>query len=268
MTNPADLEAIFAEIGLLPILRAKPRLGKGKLARAADQAKTLRQRMAKFLGADAFDEARDLPEFDYQEVVRLVSGGQTPAQIAALHAAVPEPELAADLLVMAGKLQTWAASIVPRETHTGFQALIVEEPDDSSLADFRRVWAVACDPMTVMGDLEDGSLSEDQAAACALLFPATYAEMSQAVTDAAAQLAARRGKDWQPSPTKAALIGVLRQQDTVDIGLLVDVQAMFAGEEAQEQAALQAQQRGGRGGGAATAPQPIEPTPGQDAAAG
>jgi hypothetical protein len=264
--SPEDEEALFAAIGLLPILRAKPTVHKYQFEAAAAAPKTIRKRMAAFLGADEFAEAKDLPDFDYDEVSKLVSSGQTPEQTAAMMKALSEPEIASDLLVKADRLQTWAKGILPRPEQSGFMNLHVEDIPESELADFRRVWAVACDPMTILDDLEDGSLSEDQVAAMQLLYPATYAEMSQSVVDAGAQLAARRGKDWQPSPTKLALLGILRGQATVDVSIAADVQAMFAQQEAREQAALQAQQRGGGGGAPATSAG--ESTPGQEAAAG
>lgn len=265
--TPEDEEAIFASIGLLPILRAKPTTHKYQWEKAAGLPKTIRRRLAHFLGSDEWAEAHDMPEFDYPETLALVSGKQTPEQVAALHVAVPEPEIAADLLLRADRMQTWAKTIIPRPEHGGFMGLHVEDPDPSELGDFRRVWAVACDPLTVLDDLEDGSLSEDQVAAMQLLYPATYAEMSQAVTDAGAQLAARRGKDWQPSPAKVALVGVLRGTTVVDLAIAADVQAMYAQQAAQEQAAMRAQQAKAGGGGAGTSP-PGESTPGQDAAAG
>jgi len=265
--TPEDEEALFAAIGLLPILRAKPTVHKYQLEAAASVPKAIRRRMAHFLASDEFAEAKELPEFDYDETLKLVSGGQTPEQTAALMKALPEPEIASDLLVKADRLQTWANGIIPRPEQGGFMNLHVEDPPESEIADFRRVWAVACDPMAILDDLEDGSLSEDQVAAMQLLYPATYAEMSQAVVDAGAQLVARRGEDWQPSPTKLALVGILRGQATVDLSIAADVQTMFAQQAAQEQAALQAQQRKG-GGGAAPETTDGQSTPGQDASRG
>jgi hypothetical protein len=264
MIDPATLEHLFVTIGLLPILRAKPTLWKYQLEEGAALPVTIRKRMARFLATEAFDEAHDMPEFDYDEVLGLVSGGQTPEQTAALFAAVPDRELATDLGVMADRVQTWANGIIPREESSGGLNPQMDPPDGIALADFRRVWQVACDPMSVLDDLADGSLSEDQVAALALLYPALHADMSQAVTDSVAAIAARRGKTWQPTGLKTSLIGVLRQQQVVDLQLAAASQAIYAGIEQEQLAAQQAPPAPRAASNAGS----IEGTPGQDAAGG
>ena len=262
--NPAEQEAVFGAIGLLPILRAQPTLHRHQWETAATLPVKIRQRMARFLATEAFEPAKEMPEFDYDEVLGLVSKGQTPEQTAALFSAVPDRELATDLGLKADRLQTWANGIIPRETPSDGLNPQMEPPDPSTLADFRRVWQVAYDPMSVLDDLEDGSLFEDQVAALALLYPALWADMSQAVTDSVAKIAARRGATWQPTATKSALIGVLRQQQTIDLSLAAACQAVFAGKEAEQEAAV---------GQPPVTPAPEGSglqfgTPGQDATAG
>jgi len=130
------------------------------------------------------------------------------------------------------------------------------------VADFRRVWNVAREPMIVLDDLEDGSLAEDQVAALALLYPALYADIQQAAEEIMSAQVARRGEEWEPAPQKRVLLGVLLQKDLIDPELASMVQKVYAqAEQAEQQANAPAPKRSGG------QQQPVQ-TPGQKAASG
>jgi hypothetical protein len=208
--------------------------------------------------------------FDYDQVLRQLStpadpsGTNTlsPEQAAALFARVPDRELAQDLAIQANRILTWASPLVPRQQENTVMGVEPDEPPPTAVADFRRVWQVAADPMTVMADLEDGSLSEDQVAAVALLYPQLYAEMRQALQDALSAVGARRAKGWEPSPRKADLIGILRQQSATDPGLTAAVQQVYA-QQPQQAPQTPPRPRKSKAGEASA-----DLTPGEKAAAG
>lgn len=265
MIQPLEVEAIFAQIGLLPILRGKPRMGKGTLGAAADAPKATRRALLRFLASDSWEPAADLVEVDYPEVLKWTSDGKLqPPQVQALFAAVPDPELAQDLAEIADRALAWAAGILPKEPPDPLTG-VVDEPAPNLLLDFRRLWGVACNPDSILTDLADGSLFDDQVAALQALFPASFEDTQTAVMDTVSTMVARRGKGWKPGPTKAALIATLRQQPNIDTTLAAAVQALYAAQaQAEEQAAPPPPKRAARGaanlGG--------ESTPGEKAATG
>jgi hypothetical protein len=264
LADELDLESLFAAVGLGPILAGTPSLNKGTLRQAANLPRELRKRVLRFMSSDAFQPAHDMPEFDYDQVLRLVSQGKLDdAQGRALVAAVPDHDLARDLSGFAGKIFVWANPILPRDTQPGLVGPLPSTPGVGSIADFRRVWQVALDPMSVLDDLEDGSLADDQVMALALLYPAIYGELKQAIVDQDAVMRARR-KTWEPAPQKAALLQMIRGEQQFDPELAAAVQQMYA----QEQAPPQQGPPPKRGGGGRKAQPSDAMTPGQAASTG
>lgn len=266
MPTQLETEAIFAAIGLQSILDGKPKLGKGKLVEAAMLGKRIRRRLTRFLGTDDFTSAVEMPDFDYGKVLDQVSQAQIPdqAQSAALFEAVPDKELAQDLGLMADRICNAANPLIPREPPNPITDQPVEDPEPAATIDFRRFWQIACDPMTILADLEDGSLIDDQVASLSQLYPATFAELQQAITEVMAKLVAARGKTWEPNPTKGRLIATLKQLDVFDADLATALQKAYAEEEAaQEQATPPPPKKAPRAGAESS-----EATPGQQATVG
>jgi hypothetical protein len=230
-TNPAlDTEALFAVIGLARVLAGRPTLHKYQWQKAADMPKDIRRRILRFIASDSFSPGNDVPDFDYGETLRHVTqeGHQlTPEQAQALLAVLPDQDMALDLGVQAGRILTWADGIMPRDTEPSVLGARPADPDAHATADFRRVWQVALDPMHVLDELEDGSLADDQVQTLALLYPQIYAEIRQAITDQVAAMEARH-KGWEPSPQKAAMIQMLRQESQIDPDLAATVQQVYA----------------------------------------
>jgi hypothetical protein len=263
MADELDLESLFSAVGLEPILAGDPTLHKYQVHRAAELPRELRRRILRFMASDAFQPAKDVAPFDYDATLKTVSAGElAPAAAAALVAAVPDHDLARDLAGFANKILSWANPIMPREAEQALIGVRQVQPDGGSVADFRRVWQVAADPMAVLDDLEDGSLSDDQVQALALLYPAIYGELKQAIVDEDAVMQSRR-KAWEPSPQKAALLRLLRGEQPSDPELTAAVQAVY-GKEAQQAPAPPPRRSGGARG--ATAPDAL--TPGQKASTG
>jgi hypothetical protein len=273
--TPLETEAVFAAIGLQPILDAKPRLAKRAFSDAAAQSARVKRTLLRFLSSDAWAEAEDLPEFDYQKTLKQLQPFEarpdktnwlSPTQVNALFAVVPDKELATDLVGMAETIMQWANPIIPKGEPDPVTGQVTEDPPYGDLLDFRRGWAVACDPMSVLRDLADGSLFDDQVETLVKLFPATYQDIQgSALAYALPTMVQRRGKTWKPGPTKAALLACLLQKTGFDPQLAQMVQAADAANEAANQ--QQVPQKAAR-------PRPkasdanAEATPGQKAAAG
>src|SRR5262245_59863703 len=139
--RPLDVESLFAAVGLGPILAARPTLHKYQLRRAADLPREMRKRIRAFVAGDAFKEAADVPEFDYEQTLKTVSAGKLDdAQARALLAVVPE--FADDFAVQANRIFAWANPLLPRDSRDAVIGARPAEPDPHTTADFRRIWQV------------------------------------------------------------------------------------------------------------------------------
>lgn len=272
--TPLEKECLFQAIGLQPILDAKPRLAKSTFADAAAQPARVRRALLRFLSSDAWAEAEDLPAFEYEKTAKQLQPAEqrpgktnwlSPQQVNALFAAVPDKELADDLSHTAEAILSWASPLLPKGEPDPVTGQVTEDPPDGDLMDFRRIWAVACDPMSVLRDLADGSIFDDQVNTLVKLFPATYEDVRAAVLSyALPAMVTRRGKSWTPDSTKAALLACLLGKKSFDADLAQLVQQADAANAAANQ-----QQGPARPGRKAKTPDAnAEATPGQKAAAG
>lgn len=255
-----ELESLLAAIGPEAVMRGRPTLHKYQLQRAADVPRDLRRRMLRYFATDSFALPGDMPAFDLDDVRKLVTAEQTPEEAQALAAALPTGDLLTEIGIEANRIRTWGGSAVPKDVPVAGR---LEEPDPGDVSNFRRSWEVATDPMVIMRDLAAGMLSEDQVATVSLLYPALYAEMRQAASDARAATAGRKGKKWEPGPKKTAQLDVLLQADNFDVGMASTVQQVYAAEAQREQQAAPQSPPKRSGGG-----QTEGLTPGERAAAG
>lgn len=246
MFTPMDVESILAAIGVDNVLRADPEYRRQQVKEARELPKTMREAFDRYFSGDGFDSSESLPPFDYDEVLKLVSAGQTPEQDAALGEAIPDKELAMELGIDANRVIAWANQSIPRNPRTSDAgALVNDPPDPESLAQFRTRWQVACDPMVVVRDTLEGCLDADQVATVALLYPALYAEMRQACVDARTAAIMEHGKDWEPSPEKAAGVRTLLQQAPTDLALAASVQQTYQQQAAKPKKRKAPPKRGG-----------------------
>jgi len=262
--EPIDLESLFVAIGLDRILAARPKLHIYELQRAAKLPQEIRRRLSRFLVTPDFGPAADVPAFDYKQALKTIPAGLTDKQAQAITDAIPDPDMAMDLGTQARAILAWANGILPREhLEPVTKEMRLGTPAPSTVADFRRAWNVAREPMIVLDDLEDGSLAEDQVAALALLYPSLYADIQQAAEEIMSAQVARRGEEWEPAPQKRVLLGVLLQKDLIDPELASMVQKVYAQAEQAEQQANAPAPKSKSGG----QQQPVQ-TPGQKAASG
>lgn len=231
--NRLDLECLIAAIGVDKVLDGQATLHKYQLQAAGDMPREMRKRVLHFLATDDFAPATDAPEWDYDEVKQLVSAGLSPEQAAALQQAVPDPDIAREVNTEIGRIAAWANTVLPRETRDSVRGPIDETPPAAALGDFARLWQVAVDPMSALGDLAQGDLAPDQVAALATCWPKLFAEMQQAVSDSMATMIGRR-RTWEPTMRKAAQLATLQQRDDFDPELAAMVQATYAASEQQQ----------------------------------
>lgn len=259
--TPIEVESVLAAIGVDNILRAEPTFKRGQFREARDMTKRMREAFDQFYESSTFDPPKDLPPFDYDDVLGLVSQpGITPEQTEALATAMPDADMAMELGLEAGRVLAWANQTIPRNVRQSFTGDKIDPPDPESAAQFRTRWQVATDPMVVVRDMLKGCLDADQVSTLALLYPALYQEMRQAQADAKAAEAMKHGKDWDPGPSKAAQVQTLMQAQPYDTTLAASVQQAY---DAQNKPAPHPKRAPG-----SAKPVDTDMTPGQRAAAG
>lgn len=263
--SPLELETLFAEMGLPSILAGKPRLSKATLTAAATRERDIRRRLLRFLARDAWEPAAEMVAIDYPELLTQLSAGKlSPAQVSAVNAVVPDPEDAREICNMADAVIGWANGILPRGDADPVTGEVVDEPPKGALLDFRRLWGVAIDPMAVLADLADGSLTDDEIGVLGQFYPETQRTILALKQEAVATMVARRGKSWTPTSDKAALLGTLSGTPTINPALAATMQQIYAAQEmAEMQAAPPPPKRAPAGGD-----QDAEATPGQKSSAG
>lgn len=259
--TPVEVESVLAAIGVDNILRGEPTFKRGQFREARDLTKRMREEFDRFYETAKFDPPKDLPPFDYDDVLALVSQpGITPEQTEALATVMPDADMAMELGIEAGRVLAWANQTIPRNVRQSFTGDKIDPPDPESAAQFRTRWQVAVDPMTVVRDMLQGCLDADQVSTLALLYPALYQEMRQAEADARTAAAMEHGKDWDPGPSKAAQAQTLLQAQPYDAALAASVQQAY---DAQNKPAPHPPRAPG-----SAKPVDTDMTPGQRAAAG
>ncbi len=143
--------------------------------------------------------------------------------------------VAANLVVQ--RIRRYLASNIPRLIRPSLAGPISEPPPPSDMARFRRLWVVACDPLSVIDDLNEFALSRDQVTAFADLYPAVYGTIWPITQQ---QIARRKTVDpkYQLTHRKELLLRVLTRQENTTAALGQALQALFA----QQQAAAAAGQ--------------------------
>jgi len=226
MTDPMDIEAALAVIGVDNVLRAEPAWSRKMAREARDLPMTMREAFDRFFASSKFEPSEALPPFDYEEVLKLVSAGQTPEQAQAL-SVVGDADLAMELGIEANRVVAWANQSLPRNPRASLTGTKLDPPDPESLAAFRTRWQVACDPMVTVRDMLEGALDADQVATVALLYPTLYAEMRQACVDAMTAAAMEHGKDWDVPTEKEPYVRTLLQQTPTDLSLAASIQQSY-----------------------------------------
>jgi hypothetical protein len=224
-------EAALITVGLQSILDASPSFGKGKQAEAAKLPATIRKLLLSALAGDKAPKA-DFPRFNYKQVSdQLQNTGEKQAH--ALLTGLPEP-LADEVLADVTHVIQYLQEALPRRVTRTTAKVTVEPPEAIELGRFRRKWMVATDPLVVIRDLVDGSISPDMVEAFQALYPATYEALSPIVDDAIATMKARRGDGWDLPSSRDRALKTLLQAEPVNLDLANDYQRVA--QQVQQQA--------------------------------
>jgi hypothetical protein len=225
--SPLAVDCALATVGLDSILRGEPRYTKEMAEKAAGLRGAVTRALNAYLASTEFEDAAPNPPFDYDEVNKLLTDSGKPQQVKALHDAIPDQALAAGVLDAASRAIQYLNSRIPRRVVTSLVGSDVVPPSRQDQAEFARAWWVACDPMIVLRDMQEQSLTEDMVTTLATLFPALYLDIKQQVHARLVAMKAKR-KRWVPSSKKSAQLARLMQVSPDDLADVAAIQATFA----------------------------------------
>lgn len=172
-------------------------------------------------------EAREVPS--YRRLVELLSAPLTHDRIEENLSSIDDQAAAEALGAALGRAWGYAQSIVPRRTMTTLVGTEPVQPGAMEVARFRRLYAVADDPLVVLDDLAAGRLTSDQVAAFAAAYPGLYAEAARL---APLEVSRQRGERPTWSPPRA-LAGQLRTLMRLPPDL--SIQSIFASQKTAPQ---------------------------------
>ncbi len=237
MVNPDQLgaELLLASIGLTPILEATPQYNAAAVNKAAKFLPDARADVLRFMGGDK-DSVEKPAAFNYDKVRKLLDESDPVQQVDALKAALPD-DIEMDVTALVTKIVEQLRSMLPRRIEQSSVRVNVTSPGPISLNRFRRGWAVANDPETVLRNLLQGTLTTDEVKTFEALFPAIYETVAGpggTVDDCIATMKARRGDKWDLNEADDRLLKTLLGQSWLNKGLVHDLEAASAA--AQQQA--------------------------------
>lgn len=234
--DPYQVESLVAAIGIAPFLEHELTKVHGyHHARASKIGDEIDRKLHLFINRDEREPTAALPPFDFKAVRANIEAEVLPQHMEEVIGAfgdLPDVGLAATQIVE--RIRQYLAAKVPHRVHQSILGPQEEDPPHSDVARFRRLWAVACDPLSVLDDLNEYALSRDQAGAVADLYPLVWQRMDQGVTNALARKKAQSPK-FRLSIRKENLLRILiKQENVVSMQLGVMLQAQFRKEDAEQ----------------------------------
>lgn len=205
--SPLAAEALAAVTGVTPFLERKPRpVTPTQGARAEKLPERSERLLRRFLKGPEFQrQETELPAFDYFEALDMLTQPIDLDAMTALLANMEDHDLMLAFLDVLQRGRAFLEAEIPRVVETRLFGPKNLEPDDYSLARFRRQWQAVNAPEVVLGDLAEGTLVSDQVEALEAVYPALLAAWRQQVQALGAELVAE-DEDWAPTWAKEQVL--------------------------------------------------------------
>ncbi len=231
--DPFGVEAIVAAVGIKPFVSKELQRVHGYHVERAGKVKAeIDRKLYRFVQREEPEKDAELPDFEYDEVAAALDAETLPHHVEQQIAAFGEhgeTALACQVKVM--QITAYLKSKLPRRVHMGLLGPEYSRPPEIDIARFARTWAIACDPLSILDDLNEFAVSRDQVQALNAMFPLIGASLKPATQDALV-----RAKTVDPKfvlyRQKETLLRVLTQQEAPNIALGRDIQAMYKAEAA------------------------------------
>lgn len=222
-------EAELVAVGLEAVLSGAPKWTGAIEAQAEALPGQIGKLVRAFLAQAEPADPDKLPPFDYHHVRALLDGMETdaPELARALFSAIPDPTFAQDLADAATRLAHMLRAKMPRRVRSTVSGDTPEIPCDTDVARFARTWAVACDPLIVLRDLGEQTISTDQARDLEAYYPDLFALAKRAVVDGLIAVKAKRPR-WELDGPRERALRILLGSPAHDLGLAADLQALYA----------------------------------------
>jgi len=237
--NPYKVESVVAAIGFEAFASRSLRKVHGHhISRAENMPQEVTRKIHLFLNRDEPAETAQLPPFDFDAVVKMLEAPVTADHDIEVIAAFGEAhDVAVAAHVMVQRIRGYLQGKIPRRVHMSLAGPEPGEPPRSDIARFRRLWAIACDPLSILDDLNEYAVSRDQVTGIADLYPTLWGSFWPTIQT---QLVRRAGVEpgYRLSRRKESLLRVLVKQEAPNYPLARALQQIFA-EDAQALAAAQ-----------------------------
>jgi len=218
-------QKILAITGVLPFLEGKPLRVTMTQADMADRIQgRIRKSIKRFLTEPALEAPKPV-EFDYKRALKLlteINENRLGDQM--------QDEASGFAVAALGPVLQHLTSIAPRRSITGLTGTKAIPPSDAEISRFRRAWAIANDPLSILNSLEAGAVSRDQSSDLATMYPAIYDDMREAVFLVLVDVKAQRAK-FELSPRKDKALQAFLRTRTWNASLARDMQSAFAAKE-------------------------------------
>lgn len=233
------VESLVASIGLEPFVTKKLTTVHGHhVTRAEGMHAEITRKIHRFLTRDEPEPAAPLPPFDFKAVSAALAEDAPPDQTLREIAAFGEAgDLALQANLVVQRIRAYVAGKVPKRVYMSIFGPEPGDPPKSDVARFRRLWVIACDPLTILDDLNEYNVSRDQVKACSEMYPLVYATFWPIAQSQAVRRDGVEGGNWKVSRRKENILRVLTKQEEPKLALARALQAIFA----EDAAAMQPQ---------------------------
>lgn len=220
-------ESLLAVTGVTAALRPGPiRITTALFARAEAVERQIRAKLRKFVREPAFAPFPDLPDFDFEEVEKLLPGAESEIRNVENVSGFQAQDLADDYADALGGAVAYIRNFLPAEVLPAMVGADKLRPADLDVSEFRRRYLVADQPLAMFDEMLAGPLMPDQVEAFAEIYPALYASAREAhlveLVDAAASK-----PDWRLPYVKDQVLKVFLQTETLDPALQTELSKAF-----------------------------------------
>lgn len=237
--SPLAVESALAVIGLRNILIGEPAFKATQRKDAATLPKAIKEHVLAFLKRPDFDRTAALPAVNFEKAGKLLVRGGTPENAEALMKATKDPALGSAVMALASKAIEYLNEHRPRRERQGLDGTEQLPPPGQAMARWNRLWLVGNEPMLVLRDLREGTLSADMARAFRDLWPDLYKATTNAIQDGLVTMKAAR-KTWKLPIAKERALRILMGLPIHNVQLAQQIQQAYATD-----AQAEAQKKGG-----------------------
>jgi hypothetical protein len=231
--NPYKVESAVAAIGMDAFVSRTLRKVHGHhITRAEQMPQEVSRKIHLFLNRTEPAPAADLPPFDFKQVVTDLESEVRPEHVEQEVAAFGEAhDMALAVNLQVQRIRSYLQGKIPKRIHMSLAGPEPGDPPRSDVARFRRLWVIACDPLSILDDLNEFAVSRDQVTGVADLYPTLWASFWPTIQH---QLVRRAGVEpsYRLSRRKENLLRVLVKQEAPNYPLARALQQIFAEDEA------------------------------------